>query len=142
MADIFLSYASQDRERVLPLVELLQDDGYSIWWDRNIPPGPTSPDTGSTNVPLRRTDGGVFGASRPFRGGDFFCWRGNRYTGSPRARARSRRVASSRGRLLCAITRKTIVTRKINKDDAIARRRASPSLMPAATNRSLTSPIV
>ena len=41
MADIFLSYASQDRERVLPLVELLQDDGYSIWWDRNIPPGPS-----------------------------------------------------------------------------------------------------
>ncbi len=41
MADIFLSYASQDRERVLPLVEVLQDDGYSIWWDRNIPPGPS-----------------------------------------------------------------------------------------------------
>ncbi len=41
MVDIFLSYASQDRERVLPLVEALQQDGFSIWWDRNIRPGPS-----------------------------------------------------------------------------------------------------
>ena len=41
MTDIFLSYASQDRERVLPLVEALEADGYSVWWDRNIRPGPS-----------------------------------------------------------------------------------------------------
>ena len=41
MTDIFLSYASQDRERVIPLVEALEADGYSVWWDRNIRPGPS-----------------------------------------------------------------------------------------------------
>lgn len=41
MADIFLSYASEDRERVLPLVEALEGDGFSVWWDREIRPGPS-----------------------------------------------------------------------------------------------------
>ena len=41
MADIFLSYASQDRERVRPLVERLEADGFSVWWDRQIHPGPS-----------------------------------------------------------------------------------------------------
>ena len=36
MADIFLSYASEDRERVRPLVELMEEQGYSVWWDRQI----------------------------------------------------------------------------------------------------------
>jgi hypothetical protein len=40
MAQIFLSYASADRDRVLPLVEALQDDGFTVWWDRDIRPGP------------------------------------------------------------------------------------------------------
>ena len=39
MADIFLSYASDDRERVKPLVEALETDGFSVWWDRNIQAG-------------------------------------------------------------------------------------------------------
>jgi hypothetical protein len=38
---IFLSYSSEDRDRVLPLVEALEDDGYSVWWDREIRPGPS-----------------------------------------------------------------------------------------------------
>jgi len=41
MADIFLSYASQDRERIFPLVEALTSDGLSVWWDRNIQVGAT-----------------------------------------------------------------------------------------------------
>jgi Tol biopolymer transport system component len=41
MADIFLSYSSSDREQVLPLVEALQEDGFSVWWDRDIRPGPS-----------------------------------------------------------------------------------------------------
>ncbi|MCZ6683567.1 MAG: toll/interleukin-1 receptor domain-containing protein [Planctomycetota bacterium] len=41
MADIFLSYSSDDRERVIPLVEALTRDGYSVWWDRDIRPGPS-----------------------------------------------------------------------------------------------------
>ncbi len=37
--DIFLSYASEDRERVRPLVALFESHGWSVWWDREIPKG-------------------------------------------------------------------------------------------------------
>lgn len=36
MADIFLSYSSEDRERVMPLVKRFDSAGYSVWWDRSI----------------------------------------------------------------------------------------------------------
>lgn len=39
--DIFLSYDSADKERVRPLVELLESQGWTVWWDRKIPPGKT-----------------------------------------------------------------------------------------------------
>ena len=39
MADIFLSYASEDRERIIPLVEVFEAEGFSVWWDRHIGPG-------------------------------------------------------------------------------------------------------
>ncbi len=39
MSDIFLSYAHEDLERVLPLVEALERHGWSVWWDRTIPLG-------------------------------------------------------------------------------------------------------
>jgi len=41
MADIFISYASDDRSRVEPLAKALADQGWSVWWDRTIPPGKT-----------------------------------------------------------------------------------------------------
>jgi formylglycine-generating enzyme required for sulfatase activity len=41
MSDIFLSYASEDRERVRPLAEALMAEGWSVFWDRNIPVGKT-----------------------------------------------------------------------------------------------------
>ena len=41
MSDIFISYASQDRERILPLVHALETTGWSIFWDRTIPAGKT-----------------------------------------------------------------------------------------------------
>jgi hypothetical protein len=39
MSDIFLSYASEDLSRVRPLIAALERYGWSVWWDRTIPPG-------------------------------------------------------------------------------------------------------
>ena len=39
MNDVFISYANADRERVRPLVGVLQAQGWSVWWDREILPG-------------------------------------------------------------------------------------------------------
>ena len=39
MPDIFISYASADRERARALAGALANRGYSVWWDRTIPPG-------------------------------------------------------------------------------------------------------
>jgi len=39
MADVFISYASEDRDRVRPLAEALQARGFSVWWDRALAAG-------------------------------------------------------------------------------------------------------
>ena len=39
MADVFVSYASADRERARALSEVLAARGWTVWWDRTIPPG-------------------------------------------------------------------------------------------------------
>ena len=39
MADLFVSYARADRERVAPLVAALEGEGWSVWWDPEIAPG-------------------------------------------------------------------------------------------------------
>ena len=36
MADIFVSYKTEDRRRIKPLVEALQAEGFSVWWDEQI----------------------------------------------------------------------------------------------------------
>jgi TolB-like protein len=36
MSDVFVSYKAEDRKRVKPLVEALESDGYSVWWDEQI----------------------------------------------------------------------------------------------------------
>jgi tetratricopeptide (TPR) repeat protein len=39
MADVFISYASQDRDRVKPLAEALKSHGFKVWWDRSLAAG-------------------------------------------------------------------------------------------------------
>lgn len=39
MSNLFLSYASEDRDRVRPLADLLAREGHSVWWDQRLNPG-------------------------------------------------------------------------------------------------------
>jgi hypothetical protein len=41
MADVFLSYANEDRETARAIAGLLESAGCSVWWDRRIPAGRT-----------------------------------------------------------------------------------------------------
>jgi hypothetical protein len=41
MADIFLSYANEDREKARAVTGLLESSGWSVWWDRRVPAGRT-----------------------------------------------------------------------------------------------------
>ena len=36
MSDVFVSYKAEDRKRVKPLVEAIQAEGFSVWWDEQI----------------------------------------------------------------------------------------------------------
>ncbi|MBT8147910.1 MAG: alpha/beta fold hydrolase [Gammaproteobacteria bacterium] len=39
MADFFISYASEDRQRVAPIADFLESQGWSVWWDRRLNAG-------------------------------------------------------------------------------------------------------
>ena len=41
MTDVFISYASEDRERARKLASALEERGWSVWWDRKILAGQT-----------------------------------------------------------------------------------------------------
>ena len=37
--DVFISYAHEDADRARPLAELLEELGWSVWFDHDIPAG-------------------------------------------------------------------------------------------------------
>jgi hypothetical protein len=39
MSDIFVSYAAEDYDRILPVVSALERRGWSVFWDRHLTPG-------------------------------------------------------------------------------------------------------
>ena len=39
MIDVFVSYAREDRERAVWLVDVLERSGFSVWWDRDLVTG-------------------------------------------------------------------------------------------------------
>ena len=39
MADVFVSYDSDDRDRVAPLIQAIEGAGFSVWWDSRIGAG-------------------------------------------------------------------------------------------------------
>src|SRR4051794_40491275 len=41
VADLFVSYAREDRARVAALVALFEGESWSVFWDHDIPPGGT-----------------------------------------------------------------------------------------------------
>jgi hypothetical protein len=41
MAEIFISYAREDEARIQPFVRALENEGWSVFWDRRIPAGQT-----------------------------------------------------------------------------------------------------
>jgi hypothetical protein len=43
MSDIFISYAREDRPRAETLARVLEENGWSVWWDRSIPAGKSFP---------------------------------------------------------------------------------------------------
>jgi len=41
MSDIFISYKREDRPRAREIANKFKEHGFSVWWDRKIPPGKT-----------------------------------------------------------------------------------------------------
>ena len=39
MSDIFVSYKSDDRDRVRPIIDALEAAGWEVWWDTHIEAG-------------------------------------------------------------------------------------------------------
>lgn len=54
MSDIFVSYKAEDRNRVRPLVEALEADGLSVWWDAHIGGGDEWRETISRHLDVAR----------------------------------------------------------------------------------------
>lgn len=55
MSDVFVSYKAEDRRRIQPLVQALQADGFSVWWDEHIGAGDAWRDTIERQLDEART---------------------------------------------------------------------------------------
>ena len=42
--DVFVSYASEDLERVKPLIAAFEEHGWKVWWDKELVVGPSYED--------------------------------------------------------------------------------------------------
>ena len=51
MADIFLSYAREDREKAERLAKALEGQGWSVFWDRETLPGAVRAPSGCARPP-------------------------------------------------------------------------------------------
>lgn len=54
MSDIFISYASKDREHAKALAGALESNGWSVWWDREIPFGKSFDEVIEENLAVAR----------------------------------------------------------------------------------------
>jgi len=54
MADVFLSYARQDAAVARTLAAALRDEGWSVWWDRDLVPGVSFDDKIETELAVAR----------------------------------------------------------------------------------------
>lgn len=52
MAQVFLSYSREDRNRVKPLVDALEAENISVWWDRDLVPGDSFEETIDSEIRL------------------------------------------------------------------------------------------
>jgi tetratricopeptide (TPR) repeat protein len=52
VAQVFLSYSREDKERVKPLVDAFEDEGLSVWWDRDLSPGQSFEETIDREIQL------------------------------------------------------------------------------------------
>ncbi|MFT3728108.1 MAG: toll/interleukin-1 receptor domain-containing protein [Terricaulis sp.] len=39
MADVFISYKREDRARIAPIARVLEERGYTVWWDLELVAG-------------------------------------------------------------------------------------------------------
>jgi TolB-like protein/tetratricopeptide (TPR) repeat protein len=54
MSDVFVSYKAEDRARVEPLVQRLEAEGLSVWWDARVSGGEAWRETIAENLDLAR----------------------------------------------------------------------------------------
>ena len=56
MSDVFVSYKAEDRARVEPLVERLEAEGLSVWWDARVSGGEAGPHDDVSEILWLRPD--------------------------------------------------------------------------------------